>query len=201
MAWNALGETRKAIGFHEQRMEIAREIGDRAGEANALGSLGNAWHALGDTRKAIDFYEQALAIARAIGDRRGEGNSLGNLGAAWSNLGEAQGHRFFRRGVGDRSRDRQPAGGRDRIVQLCIPTRIARRNCRGPFPCGTGFCGLYRHRITQCRSGPPTDRPPPIPISRTPRINRANEPGRRMKRNGSGSPAPRILDGYLRARW
>ena len=67
---------------------IAREIGDRRGEGNALGNLGNAWADLGEPRRAIEFYEQALVIAREIGDRRGEGAALGNLGMAWMDLGE-----------------------------------------------------------------------------------------------------------------
>ncbi len=68
--------------------DIARAIGDRRGEGNALGNLGTAWAALGEPRRAIEFYEQQLAIAREIGDRRGEGSTLGNLGNAWADLGE-----------------------------------------------------------------------------------------------------------------
>ncbi len=67
-----LGETRKAIEFHEQALVIDREIGDRRGEGADLGNLGIAYADLGETRQAIEFYEQALVIAREIGDRRGE---------------------------------------------------------------------------------------------------------------------------------
>ncbi len=67
-----------------------REIGDRRGEGNALGNLGNAYAALGDARKAIEFYEQRMVIAREIGDRRGEGNALGNLGNALYGMGEQE---------------------------------------------------------------------------------------------------------------
>ena len=35
---------RKATGFYEQQLVIAREIGDRMGEGNALGNLGIAFH-------------------------------------------------------------------------------------------------------------------------------------------------------------
>ncbi len=69
-------------------MEITREIGDRRGEGNALGSLGIAYLGLGETRRAIEFYEQQLEIAREIGDRRGEGISLYNLGDAMAKAGE-----------------------------------------------------------------------------------------------------------------
>ena len=50
---------------------IAREIGDRRGEGNALGNLGIAYADLGQVEKAIGYYEQRLVIAREIGDRRG----------------------------------------------------------------------------------------------------------------------------------
>ena len=83
-----LGETRRAIQFYEQQLSIDREIGDRRGEGNALGNLGNAYADLGETGRAIQSYEQALLIDREIGDRRGEGIDLGNLGTclrqAWA---------------------------------------------------------------------------------------------------------------------
>jgi tetratricopeptide (TPR) repeat protein len=90
LAYADLGEVRKAIEFQEQRIAIAREIGDRRGEGNALGNLGNAYLSLGEVRKAIEFYEQALLIDREFGDRRGEGTALGNLGLAYWNLGEVR---------------------------------------------------------------------------------------------------------------
>jgi hypothetical protein len=49
---------------------IAREIGDRRGEGNALGNLGIAYAGLGETTKATPLLEQALVIARAIKDPR-----------------------------------------------------------------------------------------------------------------------------------
>ena len=90
LGYSALGETRKAIEYHEQDLAIARETGDRRGEGSALGNLGIAYGALGETRKAIEYYEQGLAIARETGDRRGEGSALGNLGNAYSELGETR---------------------------------------------------------------------------------------------------------------
>jgi tetratricopeptide (TPR) repeat protein len=83
-----LGETRRAIAFYEQALAIAREIGDKRGEGNRLGNLGNAYSALGETRRAIAFYEQALAIDREIGDKRGESIRLENTGHALLALNE-----------------------------------------------------------------------------------------------------------------
>ncbi len=90
LAYADLGQVQKAIGFYEQRLEIAREIGDRRGEGNAVGNLGSAYDRLGQVQKAIGFYEQSLAIAREIGDRSGESVNLGNLGLAYADLGQVQ---------------------------------------------------------------------------------------------------------------
>jgi hypothetical protein len=49
-------------------MEIAREIGDRRGEAHALGHLGLVCAALGKADKAVNYLQQAVAIAREIAD-------------------------------------------------------------------------------------------------------------------------------------
>jgi tetratricopeptide (TPR) repeat protein len=105
----SLGETRQAIEFYNQRLEIVREIGDRRGEGNALGNLGVAYAAIGETRQAIEFYEQQLKIVREISDRSGEGNALGNLGSAYYALGETrqaiefyEQHRDIAGEIGDR---------------------------------------------------------------------------------------------------
>ena len=90
LAYYRLGQVERAIGFYEQRLAIAREIGDRRGEGTALGNLGIAYADLGQVERAIGFYEQHLAIAREIGDRRGEGNTLGNLGLAYADLGQVE---------------------------------------------------------------------------------------------------------------
>ena len=69
-------------------MKIAIEIGDRAGEGRAYGSLGNAYDSLGDIRKALEYHEKRLKIAIEIGDRAGKGRAYGNLGNAYDSLGD-----------------------------------------------------------------------------------------------------------------
>lgn len=68
-------------------LAACRRLGDRSGEAAAMGNLGNAWLDLGEARKAIEYYEQRLVFAREIGDRSGERITL-NIGNAWNALGE-----------------------------------------------------------------------------------------------------------------
>ena len=69
-------------------MEIAIEIGDRAGERRAYGNLGSGFDSLGDFRKAMGYDEKHLKIAIEIGDRAGEGRAYGNLGNGFDSLGD-----------------------------------------------------------------------------------------------------------------
>ena len=66
LAYAALGDTGKAIGFYERRLVIANEIGDRRGEGNAYANLGLAHESLGHVETAKRFWQQALAIFEAI---------------------------------------------------------------------------------------------------------------------------------------
>ena len=109
VAYADIGETHRAIQFHEQGLLIARELGNRKAEGSILNNLGSAYASLGDTKSAIEFYEQAVVILRKLGDRRAEGSILNNLGSAYYHLGETQraGQYFeqfltIARAVGDR---------------------------------------------------------------------------------------------------
>ena len=70
MAYAALSEVEKAIGYYEQARIIQREIGDRHGQGDILGSLGIAYARLGEVEKAIGLLEQALRIGQEIKDPR-----------------------------------------------------------------------------------------------------------------------------------
>ena len=63
-----LGDYRQAIDLHTQALAIARDIGDRYSEANALDYLGQAWLASGDARQAVTLLEQAVTVADTTGD-------------------------------------------------------------------------------------------------------------------------------------
>ena len=88
IAYADLGDARKAIEFYEQRLVIAREIGDRRGEGTALGNLGNAYAALGDASQGHRVLRAGAGHLREIGDRRGEANALFNSSLALSELGK-----------------------------------------------------------------------------------------------------------------
>jgi CHAT domain-containing protein/Tfp pilus assembly protein FimT len=75
--YSSLGQPRKAISLicnipqenvclPESALQIARDLGDRLGEAAALGSLGDAHRLRGDYQQARDYLQASLKIAQAI---------------------------------------------------------------------------------------------------------------------------------------
>ena len=65
-------------------------MGDRAGEVQAYGNLGNIYNSLGHFQKAIEYHERDLKISKEMGDRAGEGKAYGSLGNAYHSLGDFQ---------------------------------------------------------------------------------------------------------------
>jgi tetratricopeptide (TPR) repeat protein len=65
-AYADLGETRRAIQFHEQQLTIVREIDNRHGEGNALWNMSLELDQLGERNQAIQHAEQALTIFEQI---------------------------------------------------------------------------------------------------------------------------------------
>ena len=90
IAYGDLGERHKAIGLHEQVLQIAHDLGDRHAEGTALMHLGLAHSALGDAGKALEFLEQAEKVFASIGDMFLRGAVLGNLGNAHAASGDAR---------------------------------------------------------------------------------------------------------------
>ena len=104
-----LGQVEKAIGYYEQRLVIAREIGDRRGEGNALGNLGIGLRRFGQVEKAIGYYEQA--VGHRPRDRRPPGRGqrprepghcLRRLGQVEKAIGYYEQWLVLHREIGDR---------------------------------------------------------------------------------------------------
>ncbi len=67
-----------------------RRVGDRGGEAEALGALTYAHAGFGDREAQLATGRQALALRRELGDRFGEANTLHNLAFFYESLGEPE---------------------------------------------------------------------------------------------------------------
>ncbi|WP_437998703.1 hypothetical protein WMF26_00605 [Sorangium sp. So ce185] len=69
------GELDGAVALCDRGLRVFRELGDRSGEAEARGILGNAHAGLGDPLLAIEHHDRQMAIACEIGDREAEAAS------------------------------------------------------------------------------------------------------------------------------
>jgi tetratricopeptide (TPR) repeat protein len=72
----------------EESVELAREIGDRIGEASGLNSLGNLFGFEDDFAQAAACYSRAKEIVHALGDRYSESMASTNLGFVLKELGD-----------------------------------------------------------------------------------------------------------------
>jgi tetratricopeptide (TPR) repeat protein len=82
--------TDNLIESYQQSITVHQEIGDRSGEAKALGSLGRAFNSLRQHQQAIAQYQQQLTIFREIENHREAAEALRNIGNAYHSLGEYQ---------------------------------------------------------------------------------------------------------------
>ena len=82
------GISKKAIVFHNVHLKIAQEVGDKHGEGNASGNLGNDYYSLGDFKKAIEYHNLYLTLANEVGNKHGESKAYSNLGNAYHGLGD-----------------------------------------------------------------------------------------------------------------
>jgi tetratricopeptide (TPR) repeat protein len=86
-AWQAqanvfrlVGDFSEALDLQQQALDLARQIGDRHGEAECLGALGLIYQNMNDLVRALSYYEMALAIRQRTGDQKGEIRDLLNFG-------------------------------------------------------------------------------------------------------------------------
>ncbi len=87
IAYNSLGNFRRALEYHEQALAFVPETGDAILEGNRLGSIGNTYLSLGNYPKAIEYFEKSLEIQTYYVDVEGVGKTLGNLGNVYFTLG------------------------------------------------------------------------------------------------------------------
>ena len=76
----AQSEFTKAMMFHQQALEIAREAGDLLCEVANLNHLSRLHLSQKDYEQALSYSQRALVLSRQSGDRVGQANALANLG-------------------------------------------------------------------------------------------------------------------------
>ena len=79
-AYSQLGQTRWAIQYFEEELELVRQSGDVEEECGLLANLGDAHAISGDIDRAGGFYEQQRALAESNGLRKYVGSAHNGLG-------------------------------------------------------------------------------------------------------------------------
>ncbi|NER33804.1 MAG: tetratricopeptide repeat protein [Oscillatoria sp. SIO1A7] len=74
----------------EEALLIYRELGDIAGEALTIYSIGTVYFDFKDKQEALSYYNQALPLYRQAGDVSREATALNNVGWVYSFFGEKQ---------------------------------------------------------------------------------------------------------------
>ncbi len=65
-AYRSQGDFSKGIEHHGQRLAIAKEVGDRAGECAAYSNLGTCNMYLNEYVKAVAYFEAQHALALSL---------------------------------------------------------------------------------------------------------------------------------------
>jgi tetratricopeptide (TPR) repeat protein len=82
----ARGDFASAAELHGGALEIARRLGDRPGELNALANFARVQGERGDPG-SLESWSQALTLCRSLGDQLGQVAILQEMGAAQKRLG------------------------------------------------------------------------------------------------------------------
>jgi tetratricopeptide (TPR) repeat protein len=73
--------------YHQQQLQLARQVNNRQAEAQAIAGLGDLQRIKQNYAAAINLFQQQLDIAREIGDQQQEGYALNRLGYALYDFG------------------------------------------------------------------------------------------------------------------
>ncbi len=80
----------EAQRLFEQAVARARALKDRAGEADALYSIGLFYASMGQWQKVLESHNQAWPLYREIGNKMGEAATLSSVGALYDSFGQPQ---------------------------------------------------------------------------------------------------------------
>lgn len=81
-----IGDYQAAIEYHQERLRIAREFGDKAAERRANSNLGNSLIFLGQFEEAAEHYKRIVTLAMELGEREVEAQYCYCLGNTYTLL-------------------------------------------------------------------------------------------------------------------
>jgi CHAT domain-containing protein len=94
-SFEAVGDYDRALAAYQQSLTISQTIGDRSGEAIALGNQGLVYGKQANYAQALDRHRRSLALHQTLGQVTGQVDTLINLGSLYHsqkdlNLAEKQ---------------------------------------------------------------------------------------------------------------
>lgn len=78
----------RAAGYAREALGLARQLGDSAGEGQALNNLGTFAKNTGDLDQALGYYLASVSIQEALGDQQRLAFALSNIGIVYSMQGQ-----------------------------------------------------------------------------------------------------------------
>lgn len=82
------GDLAKALDYHSRSIRMAREIGAKELELNALTGKGTIFFIKSDHAEAIGYYTEAINLADELGDKKKKGSIQVNIGNIYYQLGD-----------------------------------------------------------------------------------------------------------------
>lgn len=80
--------TKKALEYSLKGLQIAKQMGARSFEANALVGVGNIYYNANEYKQSLDYYLQALDILDSLGAQNSAATVDNNIGSSYSGLNE-----------------------------------------------------------------------------------------------------------------
>jgi len=71
-AFNQHADREKAIKYHEEALELEREVGDKASQARLMEEIARHYANAGRTEEGAEYHKQALDIYTELGDKAGQ---------------------------------------------------------------------------------------------------------------------------------
>ncbi len=86
----ALGELQRGLGYTQQAVALAEQLGDLTAQCVMQGNLGRIHRELGDIPAALQHYARASQLAVELGNRSLEQRWYNNIGNAYRSLGQPE---------------------------------------------------------------------------------------------------------------
>jgi tetratricopeptide (TPR) repeat protein len=81
------GDYAQAVIIYRLAQSISEKLGDRAGAARSIRSIGNVHYSKGDFAEALEAFQTGLSLAESAGDKPGTARSLGSIAVVYDSQG------------------------------------------------------------------------------------------------------------------